>query len=155
MIRQLVAESPLMQLIYRQSHRLSGCGLGVQKYLAHIRMSGFNVVNLLNSVSAYKAQCKLCPLVSLVLTGKSPARDLANKLTRGPDEFVPSALSHDPLSVIQCDEAGPFYLGKQGCGFVKVWVLVAVEIVTRLIYFIPLKRQDTVSFIMALEILQS
>ena len=72
----------------------------------------------------------------------------------GTDEFVPLSLSDQPLSVIQIDETGPIYLGKDGY-FVKVWILLAVEIVTRLVYLVPLKSQGTLDLITALDILQT
>ena len=67
---------------------------------------------------------------------------------------MPLSLSDQPLSVIQIDETGPLYLGKDGF-YVKVWVLIAVEIVTRLVYLIPLKSQGTTDLIKALDILQN
>ena len=67
---------------------------------------------------------------------------------------MPLSLSDQPLSVIQIDETGPIYLGKDGY-FVKVWILLAVEIVTRLVYLVPLKSQRTVDLITALDILQT
>ena len=38
-IRQILAESPLCQLIIWQSHRLIGCNLGTDSYVSHIRMT--------------------------------------------------------------------------------------------------------------------
>ena len=73
---------------------------------------------------------------------------------KGPDEFVPLSLSDQPLSVIQIDETGPIYLRKDGY-FVKVWILLALEIVTRLVYLIPLKSQGTIDHIKALDILHT
>ena len=105
-------------------------------------------------VAKFMDDCKLCPLVHLVLNNNNPARKLANSLVKGPDEFVPLSLSDQPLSVIQIDETGPIYLGKDGY-FIKVWVLLAVEIVTRLVYLVPLKSQGTVDLIKALDILQN
>ena len=58
----------------------------------------------------------------------------------------------DPLAVCQLDETGPFFLGKDG-HFVKVWMLIAVEVVTRVVYLIPLKSQSTTELVMALDIL--
>ena len=37
----------------------------------------------------------------------------------------------------------------------KVWILVAVEVITRLVYLIPLKSQSTPDLLMALDILQN
>ena len=101
-----------------------------------------------------KNDCKLCPLVHLVLNNNNPAKKLANSLLKGPDEFVPLSLSDQPLSVIQIDETGPLFLGKDGF-YVKVWILIAVEIVTRLVYIILLKSQGTTDLIKALDILQN
>ena len=104
-------------------------------------------------VAKFKYNCKQCPLVHLVLNNNNTSRKLANSLVKGPDEFVPLSLSDQPLSVIQIDETGPIYLGKVGY-FVKVWILLAVEIVTRLVYLVLLKSQGTIDLIKALEILQ-
>ena len=82
-------------------------------------LSGFNANNLAQMVTAYKNDCKLCPLIHLILTNANPARKVANSQTRGPDDYVPLALSNDPLAVIQIDETGPLYLGKDG-HYVKV-----------------------------------
>merc|ERR1712105_245486 len=153
-ICQLHQQSPLIQLIICHSHGLIGCGQGMQSYLDHVRLSWFNCVNLEPMVTKLKNDCKLCSLVHLILNNTNLARKLANYLQKGPDEFVPLSLSDQPLSVIQIDETGPIYLGKDGY-FVKVWILLAVEIVTRLEYLVPLKSQGTVDLIKALDILQT
>jgi len=137
-IRQLHQQSPLIQLIICHSHRLIGCGQGTQAYLDHPRLAGFNSVNLEPMVAKFKEDCKKYPLVHLILNNKNPARKLANSLVKGPDEFVPLSLFDQPLSLIQIDETGPIYLGKDRY-FVKVWILLAVEMVTRLVYLVPLK----------------
>ena len=58
------------------------------------------------------------------------------------------------MAVVQLDEVGPVYLGNSQ-GSAKVWILVAVEVVTRLVHLISMKNQSTISFIASLEILQS
>ena len=70
-------------------------------------------------------------------------------------DFIAQALSDDPLSTVQADECGPIHIGNPTLGYVKVWVLIAVECVTRKIYLIPMKTTSTQQFLMSLEILQS
>ena len=67
---------------------------------------------------------------------------------------MPLALSNEPLAVIQIDETGPVFLGRDG-HYVKVWILIAVEVVTRLVYLIPLKSQGTTDLVMTLDISQN
>ena len=154
-IRQIFGDSPLMQHMIKSSHRLLGCTKGLEAYVSNIRMCGFNAVNLKESVKAYANTCKMCPLIRMGQTAKDPARILADRLTRGADDFVTQAISEDPLSTLQADEAGPILIGNTTIGYVKVWILVAVECVTRKIHLIPLKTTSTEQFLVSLEILQS
>ena len=63
-------------------------------------------------------------------------------------------LSENPLECMQIDEIGPLFLGNRN-GYTKIWVVVAIEVVARKIHLVPIKSQDTISFIQVLEILQS
>ena len=55
--------------------------------------------------------------------------------------------------VMQVDEMGPLFIGNQN-GYAKVWVLIAIKVVTQQVHLIPMKHQNTVSFVTSLEILQ-
>ena len=92
-------------------------------------------------------------MVHQLLTRKDPAKILAERLTKSPDQFVADTLSSDPLSIIQIDEMGPLWITNAGCS-TKIYILVAVEVVTHQIYLLSLKEQMTVSFIQTLEVLQ-
>ena len=153
-IQQLIGESLLMQLIINKSHDLIGCNTGIASYVNHVRMSGFLACNLELPVKKRKLDCKRCPFAKLTMTGKSDAQWIANQYLRGPEDFLPTVLSTNPLSCLQLDKTGPMYLGTQ-TEYTKVWVLIAVKIITRRIHLIPLQHQSTLSFVHALEILES
>ena len=153
-IRQVIVESPLMSLMAQNSHYLIGCNHSVKKYCSHIRLTGFNAVNLHIVIRDHKQYCKKCPLVKAVLSHTNPVQLLANRFYRGPDDFVASVLSQNPLAVSQLDEIGPWYIENEQRS-VKVWVLILIEIVTRKVYLVPMQFPNTIRFIKALEILQS
>ena len=96
----------------------------------------------------------MCPMISQLLVKKDPARILANRLFKSPDHFVFNTLSDDPLKCIQIDETGPLRISNAS-GTTKIYVLVAVEVVTRQVHLISMKDQMTASFIQSLEILQN
>ena len=80
-IRQIHQQSLLIQLIICHSHRLIGCGQGTQAYLDHVRLSGFNSVNLEPMVAKFKDNDKFgWPTAILFLAPaegwKGPAGDL-------------------------------------------------------------------------------
>ena len=89
-----------------------------------------------------------------VLSRINPIERLANRFYRGPNDYLASTLSQNPLAISQLDEIGPWFI-ENNQGSVKVWVLILIEIITRKIYLLPMQHPDTVSFIRALEILQS
>ena len=95
----------------------------------------------------------MCPLVHQLLTRKEPARILADRLTMGPDSFIATTLSSDPLQILQIDETGPYHIVNEA-GSTKVYILVGAEVVTHQVYLLSLKEQMTLSFIQSLEILQ-
>ena len=98
--------------------------------------------------------CKLYPIIQAVLNKSNPTKLLADRFLKGPEDYIGHTLSKDPLKCMQLDEIGPLFLGNKN-GYTKIWVLVGVEIVTWQIHLIPMKFQDTISFITALEILQA
>merc|ERR1712055_1127910 len=105
MIRQILAHSPLMTLMIRSTHRLIGCNAGIALYVNHLRMTGFNSVNLEQSVTNHKQFCQMCPRIKCIMNTKNPAQALASRYTRGPDSFLAATLQKDPLAICQLDEA--------------------------------------------------
>ena len=73
----------------------------------------------------------------------------------GPDDFLGLTSSTNPLSILSCDEAGPFYIRDQTGGYKTTYILACVEIITYKVHLIPLPKLDTLHFLRALEILQS
>ena len=153
-IRQILGNSPLMNLMTKHSHYILGCNNGIQKYVNNLRFSGFNCVNISIPVTENKKFCKLCPIIKSILNKNNPAKLLADKFLRGPDDFISHTLSKSPLDCLQLDEIGPLFLGNRN-GFTKIWVLIGVEIVTHLIHLVPMQAQNTISFISSLDILRA
>ena len=76
------------------------------------------------------------------------------KALHGPDDFIGQAASQDPMSIVSCDEAGPFYIQDGNGGYKTTHILACVEILSYRIHLIPLPKLDTPHFLRALEILQ-
>ena len=112
-----------MNLMLKNSHHLIGCNHSVAKYCSHLRLSGFNAVNLSQAVTEHKSYYRLCPLVKAVLSKDNPAQKLANRF------YYICSLSSNPLETAQLDELGPWYIQNE-YGQEKVWILVLIEIVT-------------------------
>ena len=144
-----------MHLRVQSTHCLIGCNNGVRRYVNHIRLSGFNSVHLEGPVSEHKKYCSMCPRIKCILNKVNPAKVLADRFLRGPDDFVVATLSDNPLAVVQINEMGPLFIGTAITGITKLWLLICVEIVTREIHILPMQFQDTVSFIECIEILQA
>ena len=111
--------SPLLNLIVHNTHKLIGCNYGIKRYLNHIRMSGFTSTNLSNTIREHKQYCQMCPLIHQLLAKKDPAQILANHLIKSPDHFVVNTLSNDPLQVIQLDKTGPIKISN-AAGITKI-----------------------------------
>ena len=77
------------------------------------------------------------------------------KALYGPDDFLGQAASTDPMSIVSCDEAGPFYIQDSKGGYKTTHILACVEILSYRVHLIPLPKLDTIHFLRALEILQS
>ena len=77
------------------------------------------------------------------------------KQFHGPDDFIANTIHPNPMKIVTLDEAGPFYLVNSQGEYDKISILVCVELLTYKCHLIPLPRLDTLSFIRALEILQS
>merc|ERR1712114_3419 len=78
----------------------------------------------------------------------------AMKTLYGPDDFLGQAASTDPMSIVSCDEAGPFYIQDHRGGYKTTHILACVEILSYRVHLIPLPKLDTIHFLRALEILQ-
>merc|ERR1712089_89759 len=46
----------------------------------------------------------------------------------GPDDFLGTASSTDPMSIVSCDEAGPFYIQDGKGAFRTTYILACVEL---------------------------
>ena len=79
----------------------------------------------------------------------------AMKTLYSPDDLLGQAASMDPLSIVSCDEAGPFYIQDSQGGYKTTHILACVELLSYRVHLIPLPKLDTVHFLRALEILQS
>ena len=90
----------------------------------------------------------------MILKGTSELT-LNMKQFYGPDDFVANTIHPNPMKIVSLDEAGPFYLLNNQGEHDKTYILVCVELLTYKCHLIPLPRLDTLSFIRALEILQS
>ena len=113
MIRLLSETLPLMSLILQHSHLTVGCGFRAERYMRHVRFSGFMCMNLQNAVNQHIKFCRLCPLIKTILTKKNPAEKLADRYLRGPSDLVQAILDVDPMSIMQIDKSGSMFLGNQ------------------------------------------
>merc|ERR1712002_1207842 len=77
------------------------------------------------------------------------------KTLYGPDDLLGIASSTDPMSIVSCDEAGPFYIQDEKGAFKTTYILACVELLSYKVHLIPLPKLDTIHFVRALEILQS
>ena len=111
--------SPLMNLMIKNSHTTLGCAHGVQKYINHLCFSGFNCTNIATPVTENIKYCKMCPIIQTILTKSNPAQMLADKFLRGPNDFLSQTLSENPLQCMQVDEIGLLFLGNQN-GFTNI-----------------------------------
>ena len=98
--------------------------------------------------------CTSCPKAKMILKGVS---DLTPNMKQfyGPNDFIANDIHPSPMEIVSLDEAGPFYLLNSQGEHDKTYILVCVELLTYKCHLIPLPRLDTLSFIRALEILQS
>ena len=98
--------------------------------------------------------CTSCAETKMILKGVS---DLTPNMKQfyGPDDFIANTIHPNPMKIVSLDEAGPFYLLNSQGEHDKTYILVCVELLTYKCHLIPLPRLDTLSFIRALEILQS
>ena len=52
------------------------------------------------------------------------------KTLYGPDDLLGTASSTDPMSIVSCDEAGPFYIQDEKGSFMTTYILACVELLS-------------------------
>ena len=135
-------------------HQKLSCGLGPQSYISGIHVAGFCATGLVDFIKDQIGACETCAQTKMLMKGDSTIAQTMKKLY-GPDDFLGLAASTNPLSILSCDEAGPFYIQDQSGGYKTTHILACVEIITYKVHLIPLPKLDTLHFLRALEILQS
>jgi len=148
------SSSPLMELISAEVHQKLSCGLGPQSYINGIHVAGFCATGLVDYIKDQIGACKSCTKTKMLMKGDSTLKK-SIKTLYGPDDLLGTASSTDPMSIVSCDEAGPFYIQDDKGGFKTVYILACVELLSYKVHLIPLPKLDTIHFVRALEILQS
>ena len=145
---------PIMELIFEEVHQKMHCGLGPQSYVNGINLAGFCATGLKAYVQEQIDGCHSCTEAKMILKGAS---ELTHNMKQfyGPDDFVANTIHPNPMRIVSLDEAGPFYLLNDQGEHDKTYILLCVELLTYKCHLIPLPRLDTISFVRALEILQS
>ena len=82
-----------------------------------------------DAVASHRDICKLCPVIKMLFSRKTPLKKLLWQF-RGPDDFLTSALRDNLLDTIVAEELGPIAI-EYDEGNIKIYVLVAVKFVTR------------------------
>ena len=57
------------------------------------------------------------------------------------------------MAIVQIDESGGIFVGKQH-SYTKLWLFLAIELVTWKVYIIPMKNQSTKCLLQSLEVLE-
>merc|ERR1712112_446345 len=148
------SSSPIIEIISKEVHQKLSCGLGPQSYINGIHVAGFCATGLMGFIKDQIGACETCAQTKMLMKGDSTIAQTMKKLY-GPDDFLGLAASANPLSILSCDEAGPFYIQDQRGGYKTTHILACVEIITYKVHLIPLPKLDTLHFVRALEILQS
>ena len=66
-------------------------------YTSHIRSIGYNMACLEDAVPSHRDICKLCPVIKMLYSRKTPLTKILWQF-RGPDDFLTSALGDNPLA---------------------------------------------------------
>ena len=148
------SSSPLMELISAEVHQKLSCGLGPQSYINGIHVAGFCATGLVDYIKDQIGACKSCTRTKMLMKGDSTLKQ-SLKTLYGPDDLLGTASSTDPMSIVSCDEAGPFYIQDEKGAFKTTYILACVELLSYKVHLIPLPKLDTIHFVRALEILQS
>merc|ERR1711962_1304235 len=146
--------SPLMELISAEVHKKLSCRLGPQSYINGIHVAGFCATSLIDFIKDQIGACKTCTRTKMLMKGDSTLKQTLKTLY-GPDDFLGTASSTDPMSIVCCDEAGPFYIQDGDGAFRTTYILACVELLSYKVHLIPIPKIDTIHFVRALEILQS
>ena len=101
--------SPLIEIISAEVHKKLSCGLGPQAYINGIHVAGFCATGLLDFIKDQIGACKSCTRTKMLMKGDSTLKK-ALKTLYGPDDLLGAASSTDPMSIVSCDEIGPFYI---------------------------------------------
>merc|ERR1711905_32821 len=148
------SSSPLMEIISREVHQKLSCGLGPQAYINGIHVAGFCATGLLDFIKDQIGACTSCTRTKMVMKGDSTLKKTLKTLY-GPDVLLGTASSTDTMSIVSCDEIGPFYIQDGNGAFKTTYILACVELLSYKVHLIPLPKLDTIHFVRALEILQS
>merc|ERR1712081_152433 len=148
------SSSPLMEIISKEVHKKLSCGLGPQAYINGIHVAGFCATGLREFVADQIGACSSCTRTKLVMKGDSTLKKTLKTLY-GPYDLLGTAASTDPMSIVTCDEIGPFYIQDGNGAFKTTYILACVELLSYEVHLIPLPKLDTIHFVRALEILQS
>merc|ERR1711867_211883 len=153
-VAMIDVRSPIIELIFQEVHQKLHCGLGPQSYINGINLAGFCATGLRAYVQEKIDGCTSCTEAQMILKG---VLDLMPNMKQfyGPDDFIANTIHQNPIKIVSLDEAGPFYLLNSQGEHDKTYILVCVELLTYKCQLIPLPRLGTLSFIRALEILQS
>ena len=146
--------SPLMEIISEEVHKKLSCGLGPQAYINGIHVAGFCATGLYEFIKDQIGACSSCTTTKMIMKGDSTLKK-ALKTLYGPDDLLGAAASTDPMSIVSCDEIGPFYIQDRNGAFTTTYILACVELLSYKVHLIPLPKLDTIHFVRALEILQS
>ena len=144
--------SPLMELISAEVHKKLSCGLGPPSYINGIHIAGFCSTGLLQFIKDQIRACQSCAQTKMLLKAVSSLAQSMKSLY-GPDDVLGEAANPDPMRIISCDEAGPFYIQDEKGGYRSTYILACVELLSYKVYLIPLPKVDTIYFVRALEIL--
>merc|ERR1712208_259523 len=145
---------PLMEIISAEVHKKLSCGLGLQSYINGIHVAGFCATGLIDFINDQIGACKTCTRTKMPMKGDSTLKKTLKTLY-GPDDFLGTASSTDPMAIVSCDEAGPFYIQDGDGAFRTTYILACVELLSYKVHLIPIPKLDTIHFVRALEILQS
>merc|ERR1711973_90225 len=150
----MYASSPLMEIISKEVHKKLSCSPGPQSDINGIHVAGFCATGLLDFIKDQIGACSSCTRTKMIMKGDSTLKKTLKTLY-GPDDLLGTAASTDPMSIVTCDEIGPFYIQDGNGAFKTTYILACVELLSYKVHLIPLPKLDTIHFVRALEILQS
>jgi len=113
--------SPLMELISKEVHTKL---LWIRTPSIHKWDTCSRILrDRINSIhQGSNSSCEGCTQTKMLMKGDS-AIAKAMKTLYGPDDLLGQAASKDPLSIVSCDEAGPFYIHDNQGGYRTTHIL--------------------------------